>query len=181
VRFCFQTALSLHRTPDLQQLRELVASRLPGFRGTVTACDHSGLVEFRRALAPHFGAGRVWLAGEAAHTTGPVGAHSINVGMREASELTLAMAEALRDSSRGSFGEGYDAARMREWRELLGLEPGRLRTSLPPWAQRDLVRLIFCLPASGADLEELLGQRTAPSLPIKRPTKPARPPPLPRQ
>jgi len=180
-RFCFQTGLPLDRAPDLRQLKELVASKLPGFPGAFTECDHTGLVEFRRALTPHFGAGRVWLAGEAAHTTGPIGAHSINIGMREAGELAQAMGEALRPSSRGSFGDGYDAARLREWRELLGLVPWESRDSLPHSVEPDLTRIIPCLPASGNDLSELLAQRSQrPALSSGRRMRRAQPPPLPR-
>lgn len=182
VRFCFQTALSLHRTPDLRQLKELVASHLPGYRGAPTECDHSGLVEFRRALAPHFGAGRVWLAGEAAHTTGPLGAHSINIGMREAGQLALAIGEALRQPSRDSFGDGYDAARLQEWRELLGLLPWASRESPPHSVEPDQLRIIPCLPASGGDLNELLAQRAQrTALSSGRATRRrVQPPPLPR-
>jgi 2-polyprenyl-6-methoxyphenol hydroxylase-like FAD-dependent oxidoreductase len=172
-RFCFQTTLALHRTPDLRQLQELVASRLPGCRGALTECHRSGVVEFRRALALRFGAGRVWLAGEAAHTTGPIGAHSINIGMREASQLALAIGQALsRSSSHFSFGEEYDAARAREWRALLGLERNALGESLLHWVERDLERIIPCLPASGGDLSELLGQLMAHRLPSERVTQP---------
>jgi len=34
------------------------------------------VAEFRHALVTHFGVGRVWLAGEAAHLTGPLGVQS---------------------------------------------------------------------------------------------------------
>jgi 2-polyprenyl-6-methoxyphenol hydroxylase-like FAD-dependent oxidoreductase len=155
-RFCFQIAGSLHEAPDLQQLQRQVAARLPGYRDVIGECERSSVVEFRRALAERFGNGRVWLAGEAAHATGPIGAQSVNVGIREASDLALALGEALRSATRFSFGEEYDATRTREWRTLLGLQPYASSAVLPSPVQQQLQHLVACLPAAGDDLSELL-------------------------
>jgi FAD binding domain len=111
------------------------------------------------ALAESFGRGRVWLAGDAAHLTGPLGVQSLNVGLDEASELALRMADALRHPARAGFGVDYDAKRTLQWRELLGIEErASLGARSPDWARRHLHRLVACLPASEGDLDELLEQ-----------------------
>lgn len=158
-RFSFQMARSLHRGTDPQLLRELVAARLPWYAAEIERCTWSGVAEFRRALCDRFGLGRVWLAGEAAHLTGPLGVQSLNVGLDEANELALRMADALRHPQRASFGEDYEAKRLLQWRELLGLEErAALSARSPDWARRHLQRMIACLPATEADLDDLLDQ-----------------------
>lgn len=158
-RFSFQMADSLSRVPDTQLLHALVASRLPWYAADVERSTWSGVAEFRAAIAERFGRGRVWLAGEAAHLTGPLGVQSLNVGLDEASELALRMADCLRHPAREPFGVDYDAARTLQWRELLGLQKRAETTSRSPdWARRNLARLLPGLPASGADLDDLLEQ-----------------------
>jgi 2-polyprenyl-6-methoxyphenol hydroxylase-like FAD-dependent oxidoreductase len=158
-RFSFQVGRSLNRVPDDAMLHELLASRLPWYAGEVEHCTWSGIAEFRAALAERFGLGRVWLAGEAAHLTGPLGVQSLNVGLDEANELALRIADVLRRPSRPAFGQNYDARRTLQWRELLGLEQrAALSARAPDWARRSLPRLLSCLPASEADLDDLLDQ-----------------------
>jgi len=158
-RFSFQLSRSLNRAPEELLLRELLAARLPWFAAAVERCHWSGVAEFRRALADRFGHGRVWLAGESAHLTGPLGAQSLNVGLDEANELALRIADKLRHPVRSPFGAEYDAERRTEWLELLGIEPRVAFSSRSPdWARRNLGRLLGCLPASGPDLDDLLQQ-----------------------
>lgn len=158
-RFSFQLGVSLNRALDPRALQDLLLARMPWYGEQVVSCDWSGVAEFRRALVDHFGKGRVWLAGEAAHLTGPLGVQSLNVGLDEASELTLRMGDALRDPSRPPFGEGYGANRRRQWESLLGLaEQAVVSTRTPDWARRHVGSLLTCLPASGADLDDLLQQ-----------------------
>ncbi len=158
-RFTFQMACALDRAPDLQLFRELLGSRLPWYKSDIEICSWSGVAEFRRALVEKFGQGRVWLAGEAAHLTGPLGVQSLNVGLDEANELALRMADSLRHGSRQPFGPDYDARRGLQWRELLGLEQRAVLSGRSPdWARRNLGRLVSCLPASEADLDDLLDQ-----------------------
>lgn len=158
-RFSFQMARSLSRAPDAELLGELLAARLPWFSAEIGRCLWGGVAEFRSALVETFGRGRVWLAGEAAHLTGPLGVQSLNVGLDEANELALRMADAVRHPARAGFGADYDARRTLQWRELLGVEErAALSARSPDWARRHLLRLVSCLPASEADLDELLEQ-----------------------
>jgi len=164
-RFSFQLATALHRTPDLSALKELMAARLPFYGEQVQGVEWSGVAEFRRALVERFGVGRVWLAGEAAHLTGPLGTQSINVGIDEASELALRMGDCLRHPTRDHFGQDYENKRRQQWRQLLGLDaPSALGPRSVGWALEHLNRLLPSLPASGSDLDDLLDQlRLTPS------------------
>lgn len=158
-RFSFQLGRSLDKALDPSVLRELLLARMPWYGEDIVSCDWSGVAEFRRGLVEHFGKGRVWLAGEAAHLTGPLGVQSLNVGLDEASELALRMGDALRNPTRPPFGELYNAKRSRQWQALLGLQDrAALSARSPDWARRHVGTLVACLPASEADLDELLEQ-----------------------
>lgn len=161
-RFSFQLFGALHHLPDLAALKELVASRLPFYADQVQSVEWSGIAEFPRALVDRFGVDRVWLAGEAAHLTGPLGTQSINIGMDEASELAIRIGDRLRHPTREHFGRDYQFRRTQQWRQLLGLDLPSPRTT--GWALHNISRLIACLPASGSDLHDLLDQlRLTPS------------------
>jgi 2-polyprenyl-6-methoxyphenol hydroxylase-like FAD-dependent oxidoreductase len=164
-RFSFQLTGGLDRAPDMNALTELVALRMPWHRDQIDACEWGGVAEFRHALADRFGVGRIWLAGEAAHLTGPLGVQSLNVGLDEANELALRMSDALADPALASFGHHYNARRTLQWQELLGIrERASLGPRSPAWAWRNAARILSCLPASGKDLDDLLDQlRLTPS------------------
>jgi len=134
-------------------------------------CEWAGVAEFKHTLVDHFGSGRVWLAGEAAHMTGPLGVHSLNVGMDEANELACLIAAALERGAGPDFGPSYDYRRRRQWRQLLALEsPPQITGRSPAWARHHLPQLMAALPAAGRDLDDLLAQlRLLPSAP---PTEP---------
>jgi len=158
-RFSFQLARSLDRPLDEQMLRELVAARFPWYSGDIERSGWCGVAEFRRALVDRFGSGRVWLVGEAAHLTAPLGVQSLNVGLDEADELGRSIAEQLRNPSARPFGPDYEAKRRLQWLQLLGLQ-SRITPSAraPEWVRQYSRSLIGCLPASEADLDDLLEQ-----------------------
>ena len=89
------------------------------------------------------------MAGDAAHLTGPLGGQSMNVGLREADDLTARLTRLLRPGAPEGLLDEYNASRAAEWRGLFGAEAsyGSRRALLLP-----------CLPASGDDLNALLGQ-----------------------
>lgn len=158
-RFSFQIGRGLDTAPDVSALRELLDARMPWYAEEIASVSWGGVAEFRHSLVTQLGAGRAWLAGEAAHLTGPLGVQSLNVGIDEASELSLRMVDALQNGHRPSFGEPYNAKRIRQWQDLLGIhERMAISTRSPDWARRCASRLLACLPASGADLDELLAQ-----------------------
>ena len=69
------------------RVRELLRQRAPWFAVGARELGWSVEVRFERRLAASFGRGRVWLAGDAAHLTGPLGMQSMNAGLDEASDL----------------------------------------------------------------------------------------------
>lgn len=138
-----------------QLLDRLLAERAPWFAAGVERVYWRMLVRFERRLAEAFGRGRVWLAGDAAHLTGPAGIQSMNVGLREAQSLADALSM---DRHRGSTSalESYQAHGREEWRRLLG-QAGAV--GVGPGAPREVASavtsVLSALPASGRALIEM--------------------------
>ncbi len=145
-----------HVTPEL--LSRLLAERAPWFQSWPGEVYWSVLARFENRLASGAGGGRVWLAGDALHLTGPVGIQSMNVGMREGVDLANRVADALADDDRDRF-EDYAHERREEWEKLLGLD-GRLTgvAGADPWIVENRHRILPCLPGSGPELNQLAGQ-----------------------
>jgi len=148
-RFSFPIGIAAEHRPDAGRLHELLASWAPWFRGTVGATEWTALGLFERKLAASFGGGRVFLAGDAAHLTGPLGGQSMNVGLKEAGDLAARLARALAPGGTADALSDYESSRQAEWKMLFGAET-------PYGSRRALV--LPCLPASGKDLEALLSQ-----------------------
>jgi 2-polyprenyl-6-methoxyphenol hydroxylase-like FAD-dependent oxidoreductase len=139
--------------------RSLLAQRAPWFTGHIEEITWRLVVFFERRLASRFGSGRVWLAGDAGHTTGPAGMQSMNVGLGEAWQLAEIMASILRDGQSPAQFQEYNCERLAQWRQLLGLEGGlHPGPDTDPWIAQNFDRLLSCLPASGDDLERLTQQ-----------------------
>jgi 2-polyprenyl-6-methoxyphenol hydroxylase-like FAD-dependent oxidoreductase len=148
-RFSFPIGAAEEHRPDDARLRELLSTFAPWFRGDVGVIEWTALGLFERKLATSFGAGRVWMAGDAAHLTGPLGGQSMNVGLREASDLVERLVRVLRPGAPAGLLDAYAADRAAEWRNLFGAHAhyGSRRALLLP-----------CIPASGGDLDALLAQ-----------------------
>ena len=148
-RFSFPIDEPAEHRPDPAKLQELLSSRAPWFHGEIGGIDWTALGLFERKLATSFGADRIWMAGDAAHLTGPLGGQSMNVGLREADDLADRLVRVLRPGSPEGLLEQYDASRAAEWKTLFGAEAASgSRGSL----------FLPCIPASGGDLAALLGQ-----------------------
>ncbi|NUQ66131.1 MAG: FAD-dependent monooxygenase, partial [Pirellulales bacterium] len=142
-----------------QRLRGLLAQRGRWFGGTIDEITWQIAVRFEHRLAERFGSGRLWLAGDAGHTTGPVGMQSMNVGFREAQELAAIFASILRGKESIGALESYGRGRREEWRYLLGLDGGLKPTGAgDPWVARQADRLTTCIPASRDAYARLAGQ-----------------------
>lgn len=142
-----------------ETLKQLLAERAPWFKGSMESIHWRTVVRFERRLADSFGSGRVWLAGDSAHLTGPAGIHSMNVGLREAQDLAEIIADILRDGRSVEDLEAYNRDRRGEWRYLLGMEEGLAPTSTTdPWVAARSERLLPCIPASGNNLAQLANQ-----------------------
>ncbi len=110
-----------YRSLESSMLRELLEKRAPWFNGSIEQFRWRVMVRFERRLAPDFGRGHVWLAGDAGHVTGPIGMQSMNIGMHEGYELANCIADCIeRDNDRTSLTH-YNAGRENEWKALLGI------------------------------------------------------------
>lgn len=144
---------------DESALAALIAERAPWFTATIGNIAWRTVVRFERRLASSFGQGRLWLAGDSAHLTGPAGIQSMNTGFCEAKELADGIAQALHGGAGGGDLAQYSARWLGEWRRLQGLEGGlHPMPGCDPWVARHAQRLISCLPAHGAALAALAGQ-----------------------
>jgi 2-polyprenyl-6-methoxyphenol hydroxylase-like FAD-dependent oxidoreductase len=141
-----------------REVRPILAARAPWFDFDPDTFGWSVEVRFERRLAGSFGRDRVWLAGDAAHLTGPAGIQSMNSGLREASDLAGLLAASLQGGSGADRLAAWGAERLAEWRFLLGLA-GRLEPlhgrGTPAFAEKHAARLLTCLPATGAELDAL--------------------------
>jgi 2-polyprenyl-6-methoxyphenol hydroxylase-like FAD-dependent oxidoreductase len=128
---------------DENNLRALIARRAPWFTGSINRLAWRTVVRFEQRQARRFGAGRLWLAGDAAHLTGPAGIHSMNAGLAEGYDLTVAMAGVLRG---GAAPATLDACGERA--------SARWQASRAP-AGGPAARMAECLPATGAEFAAL--------------------------
>jgi pentachlorophenol monooxygenase len=141
-----------------REVRPLLASRAPWFDFDPDTFGWSVEVRFERRLAGSFGRDRVWLAGDAAHLTGPAGIQSMNSGLLEASDLAELLAASVHGGSGADRLVAWGTERLAEWRFLLGLA-GRLEPlhgrATPAFAAKHAARLLACFPATGAELDAL--------------------------
>jgi len=139
-------------------LRELLERRAPWFKGSVNEIHWTPTVQFEPSLASSFGEGRCWLIGDAAHQAAPAGVQSMNIGLREAGDLTECLGKIIRDGASLNLLEAFAVERREEWQRLL--QPDGVKTGLEvdPWIRDHAQNILSCLPASGNDLTALLGQ-----------------------
>ena len=105
----------------------------------------------------HYGEGRCWLAGDAAHQASPGGMQSMNLGLAEAADLADKIKSILHGDSDLDMLQDFDRVHRAEWKELLGLKaPDETPETLSPWARQHLPTLLGNLPVSGDDLNHLL-------------------------
>lgn len=101
----------------------------------------------------------MWLAGDAAHVTSPLGGQSMNLGLIEAYGFVEQMALCARGKARPEALEAHALARQREWHKLLGFHVKlELSGAAPQWLGSLARRIPPVLPASGDDLRSLLEQ-----------------------
>ncbi len=142
-----------------RQLHLLAKWRAPWFKGEIQKIEWATEVQFEPCVAKEFGRNRCWLAGDAAHQTGPVGVQSMNAGMVEGAELAGRLTRILRDKAPLASLENYNNASLDEWRRLLGLKDGlRAAEGSTLWVKERCARLQSCIPAFGSDMKQLAGQ-----------------------
>lgn len=155
-RLAVQIGAGLFPALAEKDLGSLLRRRAPWFTGSVEEMRWRIAVRFGRRLASLFGRDRMWLAGDAAHLAGPVGAHSMNVGLVEARQLADALAGILAGTESPACLDEYNRRQVAQWRFLLGLENGlRPSAACDPWVASQCAQVLGCLPASGDELAVL--------------------------
>jgi 2-polyprenyl-6-methoxyphenol hydroxylase-like FAD-dependent oxidoreductase len=147
--------------PQLEEssLREYLRARAPWFKGEPRDVTWRTLVRFEKRLASRFGQGGMWLAGDAAHLTGPAGVQSMNLGLFEGRDLALRIAQVLKSGGGQASLEEFNAHWTQVWRELQGLTGGlEPAGDCPDWLRGYGARLLPCLPAYGDGLRGLAAQ-----------------------
>jgi 3-(3-hydroxy-phenyl)propionate hydroxylase len=156
-RLAVQVGMSAFPHVSREALEALLRERAPWFDVPVGEIRWSLLVRFEHRLAERLGSGRVWLAGDAAHVTGPVGMWSMNHGAREVVDLARRMAATLAGGEADL--ETYENETRATWCGLLGLEGApRAAEDADPWVAERADRILGCLPVSGEDLREAAGR-----------------------
>jgi pentachlorophenol monooxygenase len=162
-RWAFQIASELDQLPGIERFRTLLGDRAPWYRDGTSTIDWGTVMQFERRLVRSFGRGRVWVAGDAAHVTSPLGGQSVNGGLFEAHELATRMCDCIAGKRRPDTFEHYERERTREWHKLLGVDVSfDLLPRAPDWLAPYARRIVPALPVSGSDLEaplERLGLR----------------------
>jgi 2-polyprenyl-6-methoxyphenol hydroxylase-like FAD-dependent oxidoreductase len=158
-RLMVELGSTLYPHVSEEDFASFLRERAPWFTASIRSIAWSLAIRFEPRLARSFGRDRVWLVGDAGHTTGPAGIQSMNVGFREALDLTGRLAEALQQGGSPAALASYEQERLAEWRRLLGLE-GKIvaRPDASAWVTERAARILPCLPASGTALQGLLNQ-----------------------
>ena len=149
-RWGFQIPDASGHAPSMEQLEQLIAARAPWWTARPTQIYWSTCALFESRLARSFGKGGVWLAGRRAQ-------HEFGAG--GSARLAVRMMRILRAAGAASLLEEFATETHEAWQWLLGA--GREVSALPgadPWVRQTQARILACVPASGDDLEPLLGQ-----------------------
>ena len=153
--------------PDAR-VKSILQERAPWFEADPKVA-WAAEVRFEPSLARRFGQGRVWLAGDAAHVTGPVGVQSLNAGLHEAHDLASRLARLLRSDGTEGLLEHYHDEWSAAWRQLMGLAAAPvLGAGSDTWVGENASRLLSCIPGLGEHLRRL-GQQLGLEIPLPGP------------
>ena len=155
----FIVAESAGEKDSRHYLEQLLRARAPWFQAGIKDVGWGADIQFEHRLARQFGRERAWLAGDAAHQTGPVGMQSMNLGFREGADLAAQLRGILRENGSPDSLETYNVEHRKEWEQLLGLKDGpKASPATDEWVREHGGKLLACIPASGSELSLLLRQ-----------------------
>lgn len=146
-----------------EALAHYMEARAPGFDPSIGHIRWSMPVRFESRLAESFGAGAIWLTGDAGHMTRPAGVQSMNVGLLETRDLVHSIAARIQGITCGERSpdslDRYNDERQREWRQLLGLDHNpRPSAETASGIRSRLDRILSAIPASRQTLQDVLAQ-----------------------
>jgi 2-polyprenyl-6-methoxyphenol hydroxylase-like FAD-dependent oxidoreductase len=142
-----------------QFVQKEARKRAPWFSAEVKRVTWCSEVAFEHSMAQPFGRNRCWLAGDAAHQTGPAGVQSMNSGFGEGMALSAVLKRVIRDNGSLQELDSYAGCWQNEWHQLLGLT-GETKTGprTDSWVAKQVEHLLPCMPALGSDLTVLMQQ-----------------------
>ena len=155
-----------------ERLQQMASKRAPWFKTPFDEIEWHAIVDFPEQIVRHFGRGRTWLLGDAAHVTSPIGVQSMNLGMQQAFQLAEVISSIVRHGAPVELLETFDSATRSEWEQMLSneeLSPASARRIF--WPRHVSKNLVRSLPASGEDLALLLRQVGLDFFPLKRAKK----------
>jgi len=143
-----------------QHIRKMAGRRAPWFADAIKDLVWCSEVGFERKLVKSFGSSRCWVAGDAAHQTGPVGVQSMNAGFVEGKRLAGTLRKILQQQALPELlATGYGQEQTNEWRRSLGFQGGlQGQKEATAWVREHAQRLLPCLPGGGDDLSQLAAQ-----------------------
>jgi 2-polyprenyl-6-methoxyphenol hydroxylase-like FAD-dependent oxidoreductase len=145
--------------PDVAYAQELLDGRGPRTEVKVTEVIWGSRFRIHERVADQYRAGRVLLAGDAAHTHSPAGGQGMNLGLRDAVTLGDALSVALRESREDKLDE-YAAGSRAEAMHVVALAHRLTRMATAPPAVRPLrnvaLRLFALVPTFRRRLAEQL-------------------------
>ena len=155
--------------PTLDDVREALIAAHGTDYGLRSASYISRFTDMARQAAS-YRAGRVLLAGDAAHVHSPMGGQGLNLGVQDAVNLGWKLAQVVRGTSPESLLDTYHAERhpvgarvLRNTMALTALErgddrSGALREMMLELLQKDGARRQYVAMASGLDIHYDLGE-----------------------
>jgi len=145
---------------EIRQYVETVAKhRAPWFASGIKEITWCTSVSFQPRIATAFGKENCWLAGDAAHQTGPAAAQSMNQGFIEATRLAEAIIHIQKGDGNEELLAAYAKASLESWHKMLGIsgetEPANTATD---WIKSNWNRILPSLPGTAEQLPGLAGR-----------------------
>jgi hypothetical protein len=137
--------------PDLALVQRLLDERTPG-QARVTELVWSSRFRVHHRVADHYRAGRLFLAGDAAHVHSPAGGQGMNTGIQDAANLGWKLAAAVQGWGGEDLLDSYDRERHPIGRAVLRSSGLLLRLTLvrsraARAARTAVVRSLLRIPA----------------------------------
>ncbi|MFF0749676.1 FAD-dependent monooxygenase [Streptomyces sp. NPDC004267] len=104
-----------------EAVRDLLAARTPLAAKDVVEVVWASDFRARAAMADRFRAGRVFLAGDAAHVHSPAGGQGLNTGIQDAYNLGWKLGQVLRHGAPAALLDSYEAERLPVAADVLGI------------------------------------------------------------
>ena len=140
-------------------VKHLAERRAPWFSAPIQDVDWCTQVAFDRRVVDEFGAGKCWLAGDAAHQTGPAGVQSLNASFLEADRFVPLLKSVLHKGSPAIGLTALSNEFRNSWLAMLGSNLiESCSENLTPWIRKRAQRILPCLPGVGSGLSNLAGQ-----------------------